>query len=108
MSSIETTITISNQKQCKFPKWFLAKIVIESLVNSYWLFCLVVFVKGFNDTLILFRSLSSPDYINEVLHENPEDETKQMQADDWEGGLTFIAKSSRKFNLFRLFKEKCL
>lgn len=36
------------------------------------------------------------DYINEVLHENPEDDTKQAQSDDWEGGLTFIAKSSRK------------
>jgi hypothetical protein len=48
-----------------------------------------------------FLSLSnavSPhsDYINEVLHENPEDDTKQAQSDDWEGGLTFIAKSSRK------------
>lgn len=36
------------------------------------------------------------DYINEVLHENPEDDHKQAQSDDWEGGLTFIAKSSRK------------
>lgn len=34
------------------------------------------------------------DYINEVLHENPEDDNKQTQNDDWEGGLTFIAKTS--------------
>lgn len=36
------------------------------------------------------------DYMNEVLHEHAEDEMKQAQSDDWEGGLTFIAKSSRK------------
>lgn len=34
------------------------------------------------------------DYINEVLNENQEEDNKQP--DDWEGGLTFIAKSSRK------------
>lgn len=35
------------------------------------------------------------DYINEVLHEE-EDQVKQGQSDDWEGGLTFIAKSSHE------------
>lgn len=34
------------------------------------------------------------DYINEVLNENIEDEARQQ--DEWEGGLTFIAKSSRE------------
>lgn len=84
-------------------KSFLANIVIESLFISYRVFCLVVLAKVAIHSLILHRSLSPPDYINEVLHENPEDETRQMQADDWEGGLTFIAKSSRKFTLFLAF-----
>lgn len=44
----------------------------------------------------MFSRFYHADYINEVLHENPEDDTKQAQSDDWEGGLTFIAKSSRK------------
>lgn len=47
--------------------------------------------------MFIFKLLTqTTDYINEVLHENPEDDTKQAQSDDWEGGLTFIAKSSRK------------
>ncbi|CAO1387646.1 unnamed protein product [Diamesa hyperborea] len=33
------------------------------------------------------------DYINEVLHENTEGENKHYQSEDWEGGLTFTAKS---------------
>jgi hypothetical protein len=41
------------------------------------------------------------DYINEVLNENPEEDSRQQQ-DEWEGGLTFIAKSSRKYNAFKL------
>ncbi|CRL03979.1 CLUMA_CG017099, isoform B [Clunio marinus] len=35
------------------------------------------------------------DYINEVLHENEED-GRHTQSDDWEGGLTFIAKPSHE------------
>lgn len=51
----------------------------------------------FIDSMFIFKlSTQTADYINEVLHENPEDDTKQAQSDDWEGGLTFIAKSSRK------------
>lgn len=84
-------------------KSFLANIVIESLFISYRVFCLVVLDKVSLHSLIFLRSLSPPDYINEVLHENPEDETRQMQSDDWEGGLTFIAKSSRKFTHFYRF-----
>lgn len=41
------------------------------------------------------------DYINEVLHEDNEDEDKLPTAagDDWDGGgLTFTAKSSRKYS----------
>lgn len=34
------------------------------------------------------------DYITEVLNENPEEDPRQHQAEEWEGGLTFIAKSS--------------
>lgn len=37
------------------------------------------------------------DYITEVLNENPEEDPRQHQAEEWEGGLTFIAKSSRKY-----------
>jgi len=44
----------------------------------------------------LFCATLFTDYINEVLQETPEDDLKQGQSDDWEGGLTFIAKSSRK------------
>jgi hypothetical protein len=36
-----------------------------------------------------------------VLSENPEEDSRQQQ-DEWEGGLTFIAKSSRKYNAFYL------
>ena len=42
------------------------------------------------------------DYITEVLNENPEEDPRQHQAEEWEGGLTFIAKSSRKY----IFKRK--
>jgi hypothetical protein len=52
-----------------------------------------------NCFLLLFLSIPAhSDYINEVLHENPEDDMKQAQSDWDEGGLTFIAKSSRKYN----------
>lgn len=61
---------------------------IYKIVTFANCFLLYHFSLGF----FWFRS----DYINEVLHENPEDEMKHAQADDWEGGLTFIAKSSRK------------
>lgn len=40
------------------------------------------------------------DYIQDVLHEDNEDETtapKVSPNDDWDDGLTFTAKSSRKF-----------
>ena len=37
------------------------------------------------------------DYITEVLNENPEEDPRQHQAEEWEGGLTFIEKSSRKY-----------
>lgn len=47
-------------------------------------------------SLSLSKYFLNADYMNEVLHENPEDDHKQAQSDDWEGGLTFIAKSSRK------------
>lgn len=36
------------------------------------------------------------DYINEVLNETAEDDDKQNLPDDWEEGLTFTARSSRK------------
>lgn len=49
-------------------------------------------------TFSLFLNPNYSDYINEVLHENPEDDMKQAQSDWDEGGLTFIAKSSRKYN----------
>jgi hypothetical protein len=49
-------------------------------------------------SLFLDPPLHHSDYINEVLHENPEDDMKQAQSDWDEGGLTFIAKSSRKYN----------
>ena len=47
---------------------------------------------------LFFFNPNYSDYINEVLHENPEDDMKQAQSDWDEGGLTFIAKSSRKYN----------
>lgn len=44
------------------------------------------------------------DYINEVLHEGTEDDQKQTKnstivnpSDDWDDGLTFTARTSRKF-----------
>lgn len=37
------------------------------------------------------------DYINEVLHETVDDEDKANLPEDWEEGLTFTAKASRKF-----------
>lgn len=37
------------------------------------------------------------DYINEVLNETVDDDDKQNLPDDWEEGLTFTAKSSRKY-----------
>lgn len=36
------------------------------------------------------------DYINEVLNETVDDDDKQNLPDDWEEGLTFTARSSRK------------
>jgi hypothetical protein len=45
--------------------------------------------------LYVLTAHANVDYIHEVLHEE-EDQVKQGQSDDWEGGLTFIAKSSRK------------
>lgn len=36
------------------------------------------------------------DYIDEVC--NDDDDLRKNQTDDWEGGLTFIAKSSGEFN----------
>lgn len=45
------------------------------------------------------------DYITEVLNENPEEDPRQHQAEEWEGGLTFIAKSSRKYISFEKYKE---
>lgn len=40
------------------------------------------------------------DYINEVLNETVEDDEKQNLPDDWEEGLTFTARSSRKYSIF--------
>lgn len=37
-----------------------------------------------------------PDYINEVLNETNDDENQNMP-EDWEEGLTFTARSSRKY-----------
>lgn len=37
------------------------------------------------------------DYINEVLNETVDDDDKQNLPDDWEEGLTFTARSSRKY-----------
>lgn len=51
------------------------------------------FITSFSLSLLI---PTHSDYINEVLHENPEDDMKQAQSDWDEGGLTFIAKSSRK------------
>lgn len=45
------------------------------------------------------------DYINEVLNETVDDDDKQNLPDDWEEGLTFTAKSSRKY--FRLITSHC-
>lgn len=41
------------------------------------------------------------DYINEVLNEtqDDDDDVKKNLPDDWEEGLTFTAKSSRKYQL---------
>lgn len=38
------------------------------------------------------------DYINEVLHETVDDDDKANLPDDWEEGLTFTAKTSRKYS----------
>lgn len=38
------------------------------------------------------------DYINEVLNETVDDDEQQNLPDDWEEGLTFTARSSRKYN----------
>lgn len=50
------------------------------------------------------------DYINEVLHEGAEDDQKQTNsstivnpADDWDDGLTFTARTSRKYSLHVYF-----
>lgn len=43
------------------------------------------------------------DYINEVLNETVEDDDKQNLPEDWEEGLTFTARSSRKYHLYFLF-----
>lgn len=44
------------------------------------------------------------DYINEVLHETGEDDaTSPNQNDDWDSGLTFTAKSTRKFLYYFIF-----
>lgn len=46
---------------------------------------------------ILIYLIFSTDYINEVLHETCEDDaTSPNPNDDWDGGLTFTAKSTRK------------
>lgn len=37
------------------------------------------------------------DYINEVLNETVDDDDKQNLPEDWEEGLTFTARSSRKY-----------
>jgi solute carrier family 9 (sodium/hydrogen exchanger), member 3 len=39
-------------------------------------------------------SVHIEDYINEVLDENNDEDVRKNQSEDWEGGLTFIAKSS--------------
>lgn len=52
--------------------------------------------------LVLVRDkclLKNVDYINEVLNETVDDDEKQNLPDDWEEGLTFTARSSRKYNL---------
>lgn len=36
------------------------------------------------------------DYINEVLNETVDDDEKANLPEDWEEGLTFTAKTSRK------------
>lgn len=48
------------------------------------------------------------DYINEVLNENQDDDgddddEKKNLPDDWEEGLTFTAKSSRKYQFYFAF-----
>lgn len=40
------------------------------------------------------------DYINEVLNETVDDDEKQQLPEDWEEGLTFTARSSRKYTSF--------
>lgn len=51
------------------------------------------------DFFIYFFLISlKTDYINEVLHETGEDDaTSPNPNDDWDSGLTFTAKSTRKF-----------
>lgn len=43
------------------------------------------------------------DYINEVLNETVDDDEKQNLPDDWEEGLTFTARSSRKYHPLSIY-----
>lgn len=45
------------------------------------------------------------DYINEVLNETVDDDDKQNLPDDWEEGLTFTARSSRKYSFKFVFRN---
>lgn len=73
---------------------YLVLFIVASKPNPILFLCHFKPTNFFNR--FCFDISKHLDYINEVLHENPEDDTKQHQSDDWEGGLTFIAKSSRK------------
>lgn len=46
---------------------------------------------------ISFCLFTLPDYINEVLNETNDDENQNIP-EDWEEGLTFTARSSRKYH----------
>lgn len=54
--------------------------------------------------VLKFDFPSAEDYIDEV-NDNDED-LRKNQSDDWEGGLTFIAKSSGELSLGFLYEKR--
>jgi hypothetical protein len=59
--------------------------------------CVYIRIFKFN---VIYPSYYTEDYINEVLDENNDEDLRKNQSDDWEGGLTFIAKSPSSKNFF--------
>lgn len=77
--------------------------LISNQAPSFFLFLfLSVFVR---DKCLLNKTKNTKivDYINEVLNETVEEDDKQNLPEDWEEGLTFTARSSRKYHLYFLF-----